>query len=187
MNLKTTSCKFMVIRSAEITCKLGSLSWVTLRNFKIANLLGTKDKDRISLTPAEHMLLIFLHSLWVLELCASQGCDGAITQLLLTAVVCVPGLNPLLGCGVGIYPPYFSMNLVLRVERCLWLSASHFFTAQLSPARLYWHVEVVPAELSSPDRSDWGSASLHLLRALQKLWSASLWSSSILLKSPTKF
>lgn len=95
MNLKTTSCKFMVIWSAEITCKLGSLSWVTLRNFKIANLLCTKQKDRISLTPAEHMLLIFLHNMWVLELCASQGCNGAISQLLLTAVVCIPGLNTL--------------------------------------------------------------------------------------------
>lgn len=62
----------MVIWSAEITCKLGSLSWVTLRNFKIANLLGGKQKDRISLTPVEHVLLIFLHRMWVLELCASR-------------------------------------------------------------------------------------------------------------------
>lgn len=126
----------MVIWTAEITCKLGSLSWVTLRNFKIANLLWTKQKDRISLTPAELMLLIFLHGMWVLELCSS--CNGAISQLLLAAVVCIP-VNTLQCYEVGICPSHLPMNLPLREETWQWLSASHFFTIQFSstPCK-YW-------------------------------------------------
>lgn len=173
----------MVIWSAEITCKLGSLSWVTLRNFKIANRLWTKEKDRISLTPAEHMLLIFLHSVWVLELCASWGCNGAITELLLTAEVCIPGLNTAVMWGGDI-------SILLLSEsgskgENMAAGYQHYTFLQHSFYEHVANIEEVPAYLSGPDRSVWGSVSLHLLRALQKLWSASLCSPSNLLKSPT--